>query len=39
MIGLSRRIERYADHGVDIAEQVVFAATGVMIELSSNDLV
>jgi phosphate transport system protein len=33
MIGISRRIERYADHGVDIAEQAVFAATGVTIEL------
>ncbi len=37
MIGLSRGIERYADHGVDIAEQAVFAVTGVTVELSSND--
>jgi len=33
MIGISRRIERYADHGVDIAEQAVFASTGVTVEL------
>jgi len=37
MIGLSRRIERYADHGVDIAEQTVFAVTGVSVELAGND--
>jgi len=37
MIGLSRRIERYADHGVDIAEQAVFAITGVSVELVGND--
>jgi len=37
MIGLSRRIERYADHGVDIAEQAVFAITGVTVELKGND--
>jgi phosphate transport system protein len=37
MIGLSRRIERYADHGVDIAEQAVFAVTGVTVELQGND--
>ena len=37
MIGLSRRIERYADHGVDIAEQAVFAVTGVTVELLGND--
>jgi phosphate transport system protein len=37
MIGLSRRIERYADHGVDIAEQTVFAVTGVTVELLGND--
>jgi len=33
MIGLSRRTERYADHGVDIAEQAVFAVTGITVEL------
>jgi len=37
MIGLSRRIERYADHGVDIAEQTVFAVTGITVELMGND--
>jgi phosphate transport system protein len=37
MIGLSRRIERYADHGVDIAEQAVFAITGINVELMGND--
>jgi phosphate transport system protein len=37
MIGLSRRIERYADHGVDIAEQAVFAVTGITVELMGND--
>jgi phosphate transport system protein len=37
MIGLSRGIERYADHGVDIAEQAVFAVTGVTVELVGND--
>jgi phosphate transport system protein len=37
MIGLSRRIERYADHGVDIAEQAVFAITGITVELMGND--
>jgi phosphate transport system protein len=36
-IGVGRRIERYADHGVDIAEQVVFAVTGVTVELSGHD--
>jgi len=39
MIGLGRRIERYADHGVDIAEQVVFIATGITIELSGREAV
>jgi len=33
MIGISRRTERYADHGVDIAEQAVFAVTGITVEL------
>jgi phosphate transport system protein len=37
MIGLSRRVERYADHGVDIAEQAIFAVTGISVELSGND--
>jgi phosphate transport system protein len=39
MIGLGRRIERYADHGVDIAEQVVFVATGINVELAGRDAV
>lgn len=37
MIGVARQIERYADHGVDIAEQVVFVVTGDVVELSSKD--
>jgi phosphate transport system protein len=37
MIGLSRRTERYADHGVDIAEQAVFAVTGITVELLGED--
>jgi len=37
MIGVARQIERYADHGVDIAEQVVFVVTGRTVELSSSD--
>jgi phosphate transport system protein len=36
LLGVIRRLERYADHGVDIAEQVVFAATGELIEFSSH---
>lgn len=37
MIGVARQLERYADHGVDIAEQALFVATGETTELSSND--
>ncbi|MEX0706049.1 MAG: phosphate signaling complex protein PhoU [Nitriliruptoraceae bacterium] len=37
MIRLSRHLERYADHGVDIAEQVVFVTTGSAVELSRRD--
>ena len=37
MIGFGRSIERYADHGVDVAEQAVFAVTGVTVELMGND--
>ena len=37
MIQLTRLLERFADHGVDIAEQAVFVATGEATELSSND--
>ncbi|MGH3442343.1 MAG: phosphate signaling complex protein PhoU [Nitriliruptorales bacterium] len=36
MILVSRQIERYGDHGVDIGEATIFAVTGDMIELSSN---
>jgi phosphate transport system protein len=36
MIGLARLLERYADHGVDIAEQTVFAVTGQLTELSTR---
>jgi phosphate uptake regulator len=28
MIGAIRHIERYADHAVDVAEQVIFMVTG-----------
>jgi phosphate transport system protein len=37
MFGVVRRIERYADHAVDIAEQVVFVVSGEIVELSSNE--
>lgn len=33
MIRVSRHLERYADHGVDIAEQAVFVATGETLDL------
>jgi phosphate transport system protein len=36
MIQLTRQLERYADHGVDIAEQTVFAVTGQLTELSNR---
>jgi phosphate transport system protein len=36
MIQLVRQLERYADHGVDIAEQTVFAVTGQLTELSNR---
>jgi phosphate transport system protein len=36
MIQLVRQLERYADHGVDIAEQTVFAVTGQLKELSNR---
>lgn len=36
MILVSRQIERYGDHAVDIGEATIFAVTGEMIELSSN---
>jgi phosphate uptake regulator len=34
---VTRQLERYADHGVDVAEQTLFVATGQAAELSSND--
>lgn len=33
MIQLTRTLERYADHGVDIGEQAVFATTGEVVDL------
>jgi phosphate transport system protein len=36
MIQLVRQLERYADHGVDIAEQTIFAVTGQLTELSTR---
>jgi phosphate transport system protein len=37
MIQLARLLERFADHGVDIAEQAIFTVTGRTVELSSFD--
>jgi phosphate transport system protein len=37
MILVARLLERYGDHGVDLAEQTLFVATGETVELSSND--
>lgn len=36
MILVARQIERYGDHAVDIGEATIFAATGEVVELSSN---
>lgn len=36
MIQVTRQLERYADHGVDIAEQALFVATGENRELSTG---
>jgi phosphate transport system protein len=36
MIQLTRQLERFADHGVDVAEQAVFVSTGEAVELSSE---
>lgn len=36
MILVSRQIERWGDHAVDIGEATIFAVTGDMVELSSN---
>lgn len=37
MILVSRQIERYGDHAVDIGEATIFAVTGDTVELSSNE--
>ena len=37
MILVARQLERYGDHGVDLAEQTLFVVTGEPQELSSND--
>ncbi|MTV26574.1 phosphate signaling complex protein PhoU [Nitriliruptoraceae bacterium ZYF776] len=37
MILVARLLERYGDHGVDLAEQTLFVVTGEQVELSSND--
>ncbi len=37
MILVSRQIERYGDHAVDIGEATIFAVTGEPVELSSNE--
>jgi phosphate transport system protein len=37
MILVARLLERYGDHGVDLAEQTIFVVTGETVELSSND--
>jgi len=36
MIRVSRHLERYADHGVDIAEQTIFVATGESVDLGGR---
>jgi phosphate transport system protein len=36
MTQVARHLERFADHGVDVAEQAVFAVTGKAVELSSR---
>ncbi|MCC5948343.1 MAG: phosphate signaling complex protein PhoU [Nitriliruptoraceae bacterium] len=36
MIQLTRQLERFADHGVDVAEQAVFVTTGDTVELSGR---
>ncbi len=37
MIRVARHLERYADHGVDIAEQTVFVATGDAVDLGGRE--
>lgn len=36
MIPLARHVERYADHGVDIAEQTIFVTTGRTVEFARH---
>lgn len=36
MVGVARGIERYADHGVDIAEQALFVSTGHAVDLAAS---
>lgn len=36
MILVARNIERYGDHGVDLAEQAIFSATGSLVELARD---
>jgi phosphate transport system protein len=38
MILVARSIERYGDHGVDLAEQAIFVATGESVEFGSGDV-
>jgi phosphate transport system protein len=38
MILVARLIERYGDHGVDLAEQAIFVVTGESVELGSGDV-
>lgn len=38
MILVTRLLERYGDHGVDLAEQTLFVVTGRAVELRSADL-
>jgi phosphate transport system protein len=37
MIQVTRHLERYADHGLDVAEQTSFVVTGGPVERSSDD--
>lgn len=37
MIVVARSIERYGDHAVDVGEQTIYAVTGEVVEMSSND--
>lgn len=37
MVLVARQIERFGDHAVDIGEATIFAVTGEVVELSSNE--